>query len=599
MASLKTDGFAGLVASVVTRARSTTEASTALRIALTLDGKLPEEIGRKAVALPERAIIDDVRRLLPAIDTTADTGDVVSLTPTGRVTIALTEAPTAPTDAHILGAIRWVAGRPPTIAQQWQSDQRAINESMLRIQERLIAETPDATRHRLSRIGYAVSHMAPVLLYVGERVYSNLGKTGTLPGKSLDENDPRCVLSPLRASPVASWDPIDACFVACLDAVLASGPPVRAEEFNGSQLTPDTVETFLIERIARYAQYGRKPEQHSEPESPAAGHDLDQLAGECHRQRARTIAAGFTPYRLVNGLNLHKQERLSRAPSALSDVPESVVEFLRNEGNGAFPDQQPLADMATYYDAIADRLARNSSGGGPFGSAFEAFLHEFLRLTAEAFDADVAMSRGPRSLAPLLIEAGAADGPLSLGTGEFFCCVAPRKAFQRRFAGDGPSSDGPSSDGPSSGGQSSDGPRSNGASLARVLAAYSARMRFNTWHYLPHTLGISDEPGRKDWFFAPTMPDLTEWSDQHHTGHVAFGVRYAIRVPFGISLAGRQLPGLYDLRLLRTGPPPLSVDDLRRATATASVLGGLYQAMSSYSPIVDDFDRDWYQMLYG
>jgi hypothetical protein len=130
----------------------------------------------------------------------------------------------------------------------------------------------------------------------------------------------------------------------------------------------------------------------------------------------------------------------------------------------------------------------------------------------------------------------------------------------------------------------------------RTLAAYSARMRFNTWHYLPHTLGIADRAAsRPDWFFAPTMPDLTDWSDQHHTGHVAFGVRYAIRVPIGIEYDGRPLPGLYDLRVMRTGAPPFTFGDLRRAVAAGLLLRQLYQAMSGYRPLVTDFGKSWYE----
>jgi hypothetical protein len=110
---------------------------------------------------------------------------------------------------------------------------------------------------------------------------------------------------------------------------------------------------------------------------------------------------------------------------------------------------------------------------------------------------------------------------------------------------------------------------------------------------------VEREPGRDDWFFAPTMPDVTTWSDQHHTGHVAFGVRYAIRVPFGIDFAGRQLPGLYDLRLMRTSSPPFTQADLRRAIGAASVLRLLYQAMSRYEPVVTNFAKDWYGRFHG
>src|SRR5690606_23888043 len=98
-------------------------------------------------------------------------------------------------------------------------------------------------------------------------------------------------------------------------------------------------------------------------------------------------------------------------------------------------------------------------------------------------------------------------------------------------------------------------------------------MRYNGWHYLPHSSGMHHRAAERDWFFAPTMSDVTDWSGQHHTGHVALGVRYAIRVPCGIELAGANRPGVHDFRLMRAlgeglyDRGPAQRDRHRRATA--------------------------------
>ena len=204
-------------------------------------------------------------------------------------------------------------------------------------------------------------------------------------------------------------------------------------------------------------------------------------------------------------------------------------------------------------DDLAGELARRltASPATPgFASAFEGFLHEFLRIAAEALASDVSMSRGPRDLREL--RADAHRSPMSLTTGSFFCCVAARSSFAQLLG--------------------------DQAELARTLSAYSARMRFNSWHYLPHTLARAGDPARPDWFFAPTMPDVTEWSDQHHTGHVAFGVRYAIRVPLGIEFDGAYRPGMYDLRFIARGgtalrPRRLARRDRRRPGARRDLPG--------------------------
>jgi hypothetical protein len=100
------------------------------------------------------------------------------------------------------------------------------------------------------------------------------------------------------------------------------------------------------------------------------------------------------------------------------------------------------------------------------------------------------------------------------------------------------------------------------------------------------------------------MPDMTEWTSHHHQGHVANGVRHAIRVPFSLVLAGAERPGLHDLRLMRSDGDPYGVGDLRAAIATAKVLQSLYQAhasaleASSSSLPVTDFGNRWYQDRY-
>jgi hypothetical protein len=107
------------------------------------------------------------------------------------------------------------------------------------------------------------------------------------------------------------------------------------------------------------------------------------------------------------------------------------------------------------------------------------------------------------------------------------------------------------------------------------------------------------------WFFAPTMPDMTEWTSHHHQGHVANGVRHAIRVPLPLTLAGASRPGMHDLRLMRTGDPAYDLPDLRAAVAMGVAMGevlrGLYQAhadrlvQSGAEFAVSDFENSWYQ----
>ncbi|WP_338783268.1 hypothetical protein [Streptomyces sp. DG1A-41] len=51
-----------------------------------------------------------------------------------------------------------------------------------------------------------------------------------------------------------------------------------------------------------------------------------------------------------------------------------------------------------------------------------------------------------------------------------------------------------------------------------MVRAIAARMRWNGWHFMPHAAGVTDDASlaERDWFFAPSMPDMTEWTSHHH-----------------------------------------------------------------------------------
>lgn len=570
MLSLKTTGFDNVISDVADKARLAPSAAKVVRVALTLDDRFGEESGLGALTSADRVVVESVRLAdvgLADVGQADGAADRLFLTWTGRLAVRLDGEP-APADAYLLVGLKWADENSADVKSRSRAERDETGKQIRALHDELAGEPVGDVAGRLARIEYAVAHMAPVRIYVNDHVYSNLGKLSNLPGKSLSIGHRRSVLTQLRGKPVAEWAPEDACFVACLDVLLSSGPPVRAEEFNGTQLTPATLARFLIERMT---EYGAAPA--CDQEAPSLRH-LTALAATCSQLRKKAVASGQAPYRVINGLTLHKREHLMTAPAALGDVPGLVVTHLSELLGADLAARTRIDDLAPLWADLAGRLLDAPAPKG-FSTAFEAVLHAFLTTVAEAFAADVSMSRGPQKFDSLRVEPEAQSDPFSLGTGHFYCCVTPRQAFVKRFGNDG-------------------------QGLVRTLAAYSARMRFNTWHYLPHTLGIVErEPGREDWFFAPTMPDLAEWSDQHHTGHVAFGVRYAIRVPLGIGYDGRQLPGLYDLRLMRTGPPPFTVDDLRQAIAATLLLRQLYQAMSAHEPQVIDFGKNWYESFHG
>jgi hypothetical protein len=567
MVSLKTEGFPELLSGIVAKARTGSDSAEVARIALTLDGRLAEDVGLRALTSADLGVFDFLRHSPVTLDpdTDAETGDRLFLTRTGRLAVRVDGTP-APPGAHLLGGLRWGGENPDDVRSHWHCLRAETEKTLQVVRDELTLEPADRIGERIHRIEFAIVHMAPVQIYVNDRVYSSFGKASNLPGRSLSVEDPRSLLNNWRRTPVAEWALEDACFVACLNALLLSGPPVRAEEFNSAQLNPVTLQRFLIERIAGY---GAQPPA----EQPALTlRELETLAATCARLRRQAVAGGLVPHRIVSGLTLHKRERLMTAPVLVGDAPAPLTAQLTDLLDVAVTPDTRITSLTPAFTDLAVRLVDSPAPQG-FSTAFEAAIHRLLSAAAEALDADVAMSRGPQRFESLRVEPDI--NPLGLRTGDFYCCVAPRQAFVDWFGADR-------------------------QSLVRALAAYSARMRFNTWHYLPHTLNIVErDPVRDDWFFAPTMADVTDWSDQHHTGHVTFGVRYAIRVPFDIEFDGRPLVGLYDFRLMRVASPPFTVADLRQAVAVATILRQLYQAVAPHEPVVIDFGKPWYERFHG
>ena len=544
----------------------------AARYAASLGQRIPVPIGLAALTRPEEHLLAVAEEAGAVLAAYRDDEDRLVLTRTGRLRM-LSAGQQTPDDVHLLGAVDWLAGRPAELSAQLTALAERDAAEAEAIKSWLAALPIERIAAMIEQVRFSLQHMAPVLLYTGDGCYTNLGKGSNLVGRSLRTDSPRCLLNALSATPLRQWAAQDACFLACLHALITSGPPVRAEEFSGTQLRPDRLTTFLRQRIASYGA--------SEPDVAglANGERLSVLARASAAGRAAALAAGTRPYRVIQGLNLNKQEQLTETPVTLADVPPAVVKKFAVLLRCPIP-----ADFAAVRTACAQKMTDlHQPGANGFTSYFEQVLHELVHVATDATASDVGMSRGPRWMGELLraVREHRMD-PVAWTTSAFYCCVTPSQAFIELFT---------------------DVPEQ----LPQVIRAISARMRYNGWHYLPHTIGAHQRSGDRDWFFAPTMADVTDWSDQHHTGHVANSVRHAIRVPFGVVVDGSDRPGMHDFRLMRAAGEPYTLSDLRAGMAIGELLRGLYQAhvdrlaqLGAPTALdIVDFDNQWYQARYG
>lgn len=570
MTFLRAEGFDQLVRDVALEAAGHVAVEDAVRHASSMGGRFPSRLGLQSLTRVESHLLEVAASHHARLGTAQNGADHVVMSGTGRVRL-LRGGEAISEETHMLGAITWPYGRPSDLdgaLDHREDTDRTEAEDMIL----WLRDLPhDRVLEMIRRVRFSLLHMAPVVLYSGNRSFTNLGKRSNLTGKSLKPGSDRCVLTTLESQPVEAWDVESACFLVCLHELICSGPAVRAEEFSGTQLRPDRLFEFLCRRISDYGA------DVPHTAGMATGEALHVLASRCATARSQLVASGGTPYRLIEGLTLNKQERIEFRPPRLDEVPAGVLEEVAEQ-----LDVSRVSDFDELSDAVGVVMPRlMEPADGEFSTGFERALHQITMAATEATHSDVGMTRGPRRVAELAgaLLSGSTD-PLLWTTKDFFCCVTPSAEFVELF-------------------------KQAPEQLAPVLRSISSRMRYNGWHYLPDTMGMTQSGVREDWFFAPTMADVTDWSNQHHTGHVANGVRHAIRVPFGIDVAGVHRPGMHDFRLMRTTGATYRLEDLRTAVAVAKVLRCLYQANVSYvereprlhcsrSASVIDFDNGWY-----
>lgn len=176
-------------------------------------------------------------------------------------------------------------------------------------------------------------------------------------------------------------------------------------------------------------------------------------------------------------------------------------------------------------------------------SALERLIEDVVISAVQATDADYGMSSSLRRPGELFVdttaELAAAVGALC--PKDFYCCIAGTGELQQRF-----------------------GERLNGD----VFRAVQARMQFNRWHFVPGNLPRSLVADDRHYFYPPVMPDLAEWVDQFHAGHVRAAVRYSIRSPgpeiidAPLEISGHEFRGFYDVRVVRVDDKPFDIQDL-------------------------------------
>ncbi|MFJ4691858.1 hypothetical protein [Streptomyces sp. NPDC088766] len=581
-------GFPGLLGRVWEQARTAPDLRASVDILLSLDGHVPADVQLRALSTRDEAALKALWHLTwrpdgppapaPGTAPAADLVETADEEPvfTGELALATSGRIVLRTPAQGPLDRRELVGGVLRVPWSLQAA-RAYHAEMSRAAARTARAVADC-RTWLERQGdkgrdelleqakEAALRTAPFVLYQEHRQYTNFRDQNNLTGKTLWPGHPDCALSSLQQLPLELWSDNDVQLVVGLTLLIRSAGFGRIEEANGTQLGLDHV-AAMLERVRR--SYNSVP---GEPVHPAASHGVEDLKtlAEALGARRRQVIGQVPLYREIHGALMHKVERIATDTAGARRRDEEISAHLSER----LPlDGATLDELGRSAAADPTWLARPH---GAFGTGLEALVHETVTAAAEVFAADFAMSRGMRSL-PALISALRAESWAQICDWDitrYFCCVVPRPQARTHFAG-------------------------STHTMADAAWAMSSRMQYNSWHFVPGNLPRHPAVLARDHFVPPTIPDIAFFSDQHHHGHVTNKVRFSIRSPQPVEVAGRTFNGFVDLRLLRCAGTPFTPADLlaahraSRLLATATQLAA--QLTADGTPVeVTAFDAGWH-----
>jgi hypothetical protein len=330
------------------------------------------------------------------------------------------------------------------------------------------------------------------------------------------------------------------------------------------------VAELFLEKHRLYGNAGFAWEPDIAPPEPEPG-ALESFAVRLREARAELLKTR-TFYRRISGPLLNKRERVAPQYRGVTPRESAVLSHLREHlPLRARSCEEAVSELRTGARWLA-------APTGDHGSGLEELVLRAVEGSLRAFSADFGLSRGLRSI-PSLVEAIRGEQWARLTSWElpeYFCCVVPAESTLSLFGG-------------------------SWEAVADAAWAMSARMQYNSWHALPGNLPRDPAVLARDFFKPPTMPDVSSFSDQHHRGHVFNQVRFTIRCPQPVRVAGMRFDALVDLRLVRCEGRPFDEQEVCDAERIARVIAAATEGVAELvangeRTDVRSFDHVWHRM---
>ncbi|ARJ50624.1 hypothetical protein [Staphylococcus lutrae] len=411
----------------------------------------------------------------------------------------------------------------------------------------------------LDAIKNKIDFMAPILLYYYDQTFTTFYHYNNLL-RSLEGETTRFLLDDLATQDVSTWTTHERTFIFNMYAILQSGPPARGEEVNGVHFSLTYLSRYFKQKREDYQQVVNSPQTIGAVSLLTQAQMLAQLRDE--------VTEHAMIYRQINGLNLHKKERLIEK--------EALTAYTDQRLEAVLLQMLEVHTIEVYYAAFYHFIDQHRRS-----DRLQQLLETIVSYAIEATHSDIGMTRSFRQ--PYAYYCALKNNDIATicdwNQKMYFCCVIPSGTLIESFQG-------------------------QPQMLTGILVAISKRMEYNSWHYTPGNFLNRVKNMERHYYFPPVMSDITTWSNQHHKGHVFADVKYAMRCPGTIQCPPYDLAAFYDLRLMRSTGNTYTEDDLMKALYYQRILGELYQAwfdfgMQTACTIdITAYDRAWYQQQY-
>lgn len=486
--------------------------------------------------------------------------------------IILEEKPVLDETDFVVGYIYLPSHFRPQIRNMKITSQSTRNKE---IEEYFLKITPSQIHEMIDFIYYNLYHMEPVMIYVEEDTLTTFSKYNNLI-QALGGKSQSYLLDELKYKEIEDWSDNEKTFLYNMYWLLKSGSSTRAEEFNGVQLRTEDLHEYFDQKLLQYAHSLGNKIVHAQTIPEKA-----EILAKMHNE----LEKDFLFYRKINGINLNKEEdfipKVSLRKETSAALPMAFIEQHLGRKNGIIiGDARELYRF--FYDWILTVLVSRDSYHGDTLHPVEQMIHDIIKHAVVTTNSDFGMARSLRQFGKLIEvhERQAFDEACNWPLDDYYCCVVPSKAMEEVFTG-------------------------KEAILYNILIASSIRMQYDSWHYLPGNFPSEKVSPERHYYFPPKMPDIAEWSDQHHRGHILAGVRYSIRSPESIYYKGKEYMALLELRLMRQKGKPYSLNELTTAIRYTKLLKLFNQALldviaetrSSFR--IEAFDKQWYNKKYS